>query len=238
MLNCSNCKNKNTDNCKCELDYTVRGTVYDHTLKVLENLPDNASFELQIAALLHDIGKNEKTFEYVDGKCRFVGHEFLGSKMSKRRLESLKFTANEINKISFLIEHHMDVHKLEEVSDKSLRKFIRNTGENMEDLFVLVDADGAGTLFFDKNTCSIHGISKKTAIQERTRQLDEELKKASEKPFRYFDGNELMKEFNIDKPCVKVGILMKIQNDIIDEFGVTLKKEDVLNLIREKYQNN
>ena len=233
MLNCDLCKNRNTEKCNCELQFERCGTVFDHTLEVLKNLPKNSSFELQIAALLHDIGKNEKTFDNVDGKCRFIHHEFLSAKLAKNRLFSLKFTNNEITKISFLIEHHMDVHKLEDVSDKSIRKFIRNSDEYMDDLFVLVDADGAGTQFFDANTCKITSIAPKKAIQERAHFLKDELKKASEKPFRYFDGNELMKEFNINKPCKEVGILMQIQNNIIDEFGINLNKSDVLVMIKD-----
>lgn len=235
MLNCKKCQYKNSEKCNCELQFEKRGTVFDHTMHALDALPDDASFELQIAALLHDIGKNEKTFDNVDGKCRFIGHEFLGSKMSKKRLEHLKFTSDEVNKITFLIEHHMDIHKLEDVSDKSLRRFIRNTGNYKDDLFVLVDADGAGTLFFDRNDKEIKCIAPKTSIQNRVKILEEELRKASEKPFRYFDGNELMKEFDIKKPCKEVGKLMQIQNDIIDEFGVNLDKEYVMEMIKAKY---
>lgn len=235
MLNCKNCKYKNDEKCKCELEYEKCGTVFDHTLNVLDSLSDEASFELQIAALLHDIGKNEKTSDNVDGKCRFIGHEFLGSKLAKKRLEQLKFTTDEINKISFLIEHHMDVHKLEDVSDKSLRRFIRNTGKYKDDLFILVDADGAGTLFFDKTKKEVVSILPKTSIQNRVKDLEEELRKASEKSFRYFDGNELMKIFNISKPCKEVGKLMKIQNDIIDEFGVNLEKNNVLKIMKARY---
>ena len=100
MLNCKKCQYKNSEKCNCELQFEKHGTVFDHTMRVLDMLPDDASFELQIAALLHDIGKNEKTFDNVDGKCRFIGHEFLGSKMSKNRLEHLKFTSDEFDTIS------------------------------------------------------------------------------------------------------------------------------------------
>ena len=117
MINCKECKFYK-DTCECDIKYTKFGTVFDHTLHVLDLLPDNSTFEVQIAALLHDIGKNEKTYDTVDGKQRFIGHELLGSKIAKRRLENLKFSSNEINKISFLIEHHMDVYKLEGKCEK------------------------------------------------------------------------------------------------------------------------
>lgn len=234
MINCKECKFYK-DTCECDIKYTKFGTVFDHTLHVLDSLPDNSTFEVQISALLHDIGKNEKTYDTVDGKQRFIGHELLGSKIAKRRLENLKFSSNEINKISFLIEHHMDVYKLEDASDKSLRKFIRNAKEFKDDLFILVNADGNGTLYFDRNKKEIVSIAPKNNIQNRIKILEEELKRASEKPFVYFNGNELMKEFNINKPCKDVGILKKIQNDIIDEFGVNLDKNSVLTMIKERF---
>ncbi len=234
MFECKECKFYE-DKCECNIKYTKFGTVFDHTLSVLDALPDNASFELQIAALLHDIGKNEKTHDNVGGKQRFIGHEFLGSKLAKNHLTKLKFSNSEVDKISFLIEHHMDIYKLEDVSDKSLRRFIRNAKDFKDDLFKLVDADGEGTLYFDKNKKEVVSIAPKISIQKRVNVLEEELKKASEKPFTYFNGNELMKEFNINKPCKEVGVLKKIQNDIIDEFGVKLDKNTVLKLIKERF---
>lgn len=238
-LNCNNCKNKNTENCKCELEFTKLGTVFDHTIEVMNSLPDNASFNLQMAALLHDVGKNEKTKQIRGNhKISFINHEKLGKFISRKRLVDLKFDINSINLIIHLVEHHMDIHRLKEVSDKSVRKFLRACESFMEDLFILSDADCNGTFILNKETHEVEQIPIHDAIKIRAREINEQVKQLSIKPFRYFDGNELMKEFKINKPCRAVGLLMHIQNEIIDEYGYELTKEKVLNLIKNRVANS
>lgn len=236
-LNCKKCKHQNTSNCKCELEFTYAGTVFDHTIAVLDSLDENANFEIQMAALYHDVGKNEKTFKNREGKYSFIGHEKVGINIAKNRLEKLKFDKNSINFICNLISHHMDIHCLAKVSDKAVRRFLRECNEFMEDLFLLVDADCKGTHVIDKITHEEQAMPTHDAIKQRAREINEEMKKLSEKPFRYFDGNELMKYFKIDKPCEKVGKLIKIQNSIIDEYGFYLDKDKVLKLIKGRYNN-
>jgi putative nucleotidyltransferase with HDIG domain len=236
-LNCKNCKNKNTINCKCELEFTKEGTVFDHTIAVLESLDDNANFEIQIAALFHDVGKNEKTFKNREGKYSFIGHEKVGINITKNRLKKLKFDNNSINFICNLISHHMDIHGLAKVTDKAVRRFLRECNEFMEDLFLLVDADCLGTYYLDKNTYEVLNMSTHEAIKNRAREINEEMKKLTEKPFRYFDGNELIKIFKLDGPSKEVGKLIAIQNKIIDEYGFYLDKEKVIKLIKGRYNN-
>lgn len=238
ILNCNKCKNKNTDKCVCELEYSKYGTVFDHTIEVMKSLPKNASFELQLAALLHDIGKNESTFKVRSGnKISFINHEFNGAKLAKQRLFELKLDHNTINIISNLITHHMDIHKLAKVTDKAVRKFLRECHSFMEDLFILVDADCQGTLCLTKDSHQLVRIPTHEEIKIRARQVNEDMKKLGEKPFKYFDGNELMKLFNIDKPCKEVGMLINIQNKIIDEYGFELTKDKAFMLIKGRWNN-
>ena len=237
ILNCNKCKNKNTKECNCELVYTKYGSVVDHTLSVLDSLDENANFELQIAALYHDVGKNENTFKNRDGKFSFINHEKEGKHITKDALKKLKFDNNQMTFICNLIEHHMDIHKLAKVTDKAVRKFLRECNEFMEDLFVLVDADCLGTYCLNKNTYELNNISPHDDIKIRAREINEEMKKLAEKPFRYFNGNELMEYFEIEKPCKEVGILLDIQNKVIDEYGFYLDKDKVLKLIKGRYNN-
>lgn len=238
ILNCKKCIKFNTDKCQCELEYSQYGSVFDHTLRVMQSLPENASFELQIAALLHDIGKNESTLQIRSGnKISFINHEYVGSKLAKQRLINLKFDHNTINFITNLIEHHMDIHKLAKVTDKAVRRFLRECNAFMEDLFILVDADCKGTLCLVKDTHQLIEIPTHEEIKNRARIINEEVKKISIKPFKYFDGNELMKLFNINKPCKAVGELMNIQNKIIDEYGFNLTKEAAYKHIKGRWNN-
>lgn len=237
ILNCKNCKNRNTENCRCELNFTKCGTVFDHTIEVMKGLPEYTSFNVQLAALLHDVGKNEKTLT-IRGKHKisFINHEKLGKFIARNRLVQLKFDIKSINLIMHLIEHHMDIHRLAKVSDKSVRKFLRECESFMEDLFILVDADCYGTVYLNKEHM-LERIPTHDEIKIRAREINEQLKKITEKPFRYFDGNEIMTLFKIDKPCKEVGVLMDIQNKVIDEFGYELDKDQALKLIKNRYVN-
>lgn len=236
ILNCKNCKNKNTENCKCELDYLQHGTVFDHTIEVMKSLPKDASFEMQLAALLHDIGKNEETFKLRPvNKISFINHEFIGAKLAKQRLIDLKLDHNTINIITNLILHHMDIHKLAKVTDKAVRKFLRECNQFMEDLFILVDADCKGTFCLTKDSHQLINIPTHEEIKIRARQINEEMKKLGTKPFRYFDGNELMQLFKINNPCKEVGMLLNIQNKIIDEYGFELTKDEAFKLIKGRW---
>lgn len=232
-MDCNYCKNKNTKNCNPDLYFNKCGTVFDHTLEVLKNLPENSSFELQMAALFHDIGKNEKVAQYIDGKCKFIHHEFVGKNLAKKRLISMHFSKESLDKIVYLIEHHMDLKNSENISDKTLRKFIREAKDYRSDLLDLIDADGAGTYIFDKNTYTIHGLPAKKEIRKRIEQLLKE-SEINNKKFVYFNGNEIMQIFNLN-PGIEVGKIMKIQTEIIDEFGTKLDKNIALKYIITKY---
>jgi poly(A) polymerase len=202
----------------------------------MKSLPKNAPFELQMAALLHDIGKNESTMQLRPGnKISFINHEFNGAKLAKLRLTNLKLDNKSINFITNLISHHMDIHKLHKVTDKAVRKFLRECNLFMEDLFILVDADCQGTFYLDKASHQLNNIPTHDEIKQRARSINEELKKLSEKPFKYFNGHELMQLFNINKPSKTVGRLMHIQNTIIDKYGFNLTKDEAYKLIKQYF---
>ena len=77
--------------------------VWQHTLKVIENLDTN-DLELNMAGLLHDIGK---PFAYQDEEVRhFHGHPEVSAVMTKEILERLEFDENFIEKITYLVRTH------------------------------------------------------------------------------------------------------------------------------------
>ncbi|MCK5606066.1 HD domain-containing protein, partial [Candidatus Pacearchaeota archaeon] len=89
--------------------YHQEGDVFTHILKALHDMPNEfASKELVWAVLLHDIAK-PSTFEERADRVHFDGHADLSGKMAQSVLRRLKFSRQEINKITWLIEHHMTV---------------------------------------------------------------------------------------------------------------------------------
>lgn len=209
------------------------GSVYHHTLSALKNAPNDLI--LGLAVLFHDVGKTNDIKEEVNGKMRFAGHENIGFVKSKKILYNLKFSNDVVKKVSHLIKHHMDFSGFETLSDKSIRKIVREVGEeNIEDLFQVINADCCGTIMkFPDGT--IGPIFEQIELFDRVRRLIE-YDKNKESVKNIFNGKELMNELCIEQG-VEVGRAVNIMLDIQDEFGYDVDKTFAMNLIKERFNN-
>lgn len=117
--------------------------VYHHNLYSCDAAPaDNVI--VRFAALFHDIAKPRTRRAKEDDENSFYNHEIIGGRMAYRILKRLKFSNEQINRITHLIKHHM-FYYTHEWTDGAVRRFIRKVGlEHMTDLFQLRDADRAG----------------------------------------------------------------------------------------------
>lgn len=126
--------------------------VYDHSLTVLEQSIDlesthepntPADLVLRLAALMHDIGKpNTRRFEG-DGRVSFHHHEMVGARMTRKRLQALRFSNDVINDVSRLVELHLRFHGYAsgEWTDSAVRRYVRDAGELLPRLHKLTRAD-------------------------------------------------------------------------------------------------
>ncbi|MBN2419332.1 MAG: HD domain-containing protein, partial [Deltaproteobacteria bacterium] len=113
-------------------------TVFKHTVETVTNVPSTQT--LRLAALLHDIGKPRVRAE-IDGEYHFYNHEGVSSSMAKEIMERLRFSNDEIKKITALISFHMFDYK-EEWSDAAVRRLIKRAGwDNIDELLELRKAD-------------------------------------------------------------------------------------------------
>ena len=78
--------------------------VFGHTLLVMREI--RPELHLRWAALLHDIGKPQ-CISLHEGRVHFYGHQVIGSIMARRILRRLGFSRGFIEKVSFLVYHHM-----------------------------------------------------------------------------------------------------------------------------------
>lgn len=77
--------------------------VWNHTLLVVKNL-DSKDLELNMSALLHDIGK---PFSYQDEEVRhFHGHAEVSYKMAKQILKRLRYDEEFIDRVAYLVRTH------------------------------------------------------------------------------------------------------------------------------------
>jgi len=127
--------------------------VYEHSLTVLEQSialereraqpggePDVTG---RLAALLHDIGKpSTRRFEG-GGVVTFHHHDVVGAKMAAKRLRELRFDADTTKAVAHLIELHLRFfgYADAEWTDSAVRRYVRDAGEELSRLHILVRAD-------------------------------------------------------------------------------------------------
>jgi poly(A) polymerase len=124
--------------------------VYQHTLTVIEqaielertrgHAPDLVN---RLAALFHDIGKpNTRRFE-PGGKVSFHHHDVVGAKLTRKRMQALHFSNEEIKAVTKLVELHLRFHGYGEGhwTDSAVRRYVRDAGGDLERLHILTRAD-------------------------------------------------------------------------------------------------
>jgi poly(A) polymerase len=120
--------------------------VWDHTLLALDNLvsgqPD-APLLLRLAVLLHDIGKPRTRSVGADGRVHFYRHDEIGAEMARELMTRLKFSSADIAAVVQLVAQHMRIgeYKPAEWTDAAVRRLVRDTSAQLDDLFALHRAD-------------------------------------------------------------------------------------------------
>jgi poly(A) polymerase len=133
--------------------YHSEGDVFVHTLLLVEKAKPTVL--AQISALLHDVGKPacREVFPQ-DGappRIKFLKHEDVGAEMAEVILRRLKFDLDVIGKVKKLIHFHLRAHFSPEWSSKAVRKFVRDCGDELEDILHLTEIDGLSSFGPDGN---------------------------------------------------------------------------------------
>jgi tRNA nucleotidyltransferase/poly(A) polymerase len=81
-------------------------TLWEHTLNVVEAVPVE-ELDLRWTALLHDVAKPFTRIEKPNGYSGYHGHELLGSEMSLKICQYLKFSKSRTDYICETIRYHL-----------------------------------------------------------------------------------------------------------------------------------
>ncbi len=175
--------------------------VYEHTLTVLEQaieleprLPGGGpDFVSRFAALMHDVGK-PKTRRFVDdGTVTFHHHDVVGAKLTAKRMRSLRFSKDEIESVTKLVELHLRFHGYGsgEWTDSAVRRYVRDAGDQVERLHVLTRADCT-----TRNQRKADRLRRTyDELEERIARLGEQEELAAMRPD--LDGNQIMQILDI-----------------------------------------
>jgi poly(A) polymerase len=103
------------------------GDVWIHTRMMLERLAKGSSPTLAWGVLLHDVGK-PPTFRPASetgGRIRFDRHVEVGVRMAEEICKRLRFSTEEKEQISALVNNHMKFKDVEAMKESTLKKFVR-----------------------------------------------------------------------------------------------------------------
>lgn len=211
-------------------------TVFEHNMLSLKYCPSK-DWRVRLAALLHDVAK-PKTKKIIKGQTTFYNHEYVGEKMVHKIMKRLKFSTQDLEKVTTLIRSHMFYYNVDEVTASSVRRLVAKVGEeNLKDLIDIRIADRLGS-----------GTPK--AIPYKLRHLQYMMDKVRHDPVSVkmlkINGNDLIKELKI-KPGPKIGAILDVLlAEVIEDPKLNNKKhlslrsqelaKEKLTVLREKAQ--
>ena len=163
--------------------------VLGHTLAVVDKTSPIRL--LRLAALFHDVGK-PRTRAITDGGVSFHHHEVVGARMTRVRMEALRYSAADVDTVVRLVELHLRFHTYRlGWTDKAVRRYVRDAGEHLELLNELTRCD-----------CTTRNAAKARALARRMDELEARITELGEqeelKALRPdLDGNQIMELLGI-----------------------------------------
>ena len=127
--------------------------VYQHSLQVMEQAAEletdadgpvpGPDFVLRFAALMHDVGKPKTRRFEPGGGVSFRHHDVVGAKLTRKRMQALKFDKESIRATSLLVELHMRFYGYGDQgwSDSAVRRYVTDAGDQLERLHRLTRSD-------------------------------------------------------------------------------------------------
>ena len=194
--------------------------VWEHLIRTLQHSAEkDFPLETRLSALFHDISKPEtKGVSRETNQITFYGHEVVGSRVTKKILERLKFPSKIIDKVTKMVRWHMFFSDTETIQLSAVRRMINNVGqENIWDLINIRICDRIGT---GRPKESPYRLRKYKAM------IDEALRDPISVKMLKIDGKRIM-DVTHETPGPKIGhILNVLLEDVLND--PKLNNEDYL----------
>jgi poly(A) polymerase len=176
--------------------------VYEHTLTVLEQAIDletshepatGPDFVLRFAALMHDVGKPKTRRFEDDGRVSFHHHEVVGARITRKRMQTLRFSTDDTDAVTELVALHLRFHGYGDGdwTDSAVRRYVRDAGDQLVRLHKLTRADCT-----TRNKRKAERLARTyDSLEERIAVLSEQEELAAIRPA--IDGNRIMEVLGI-----------------------------------------
>ena len=215
--------------------------VYEHSLTVLEQSMDletdddgpapRPDFILRFAALMHDVGK-PKTRRFEAGGVSFRHHDVVGAKLTRKRMQALKFDKESIRAVSHLVELHMRFYGYGEQgwTDSAVRRYVTDAGDQLQRLHRLTRSDVT-----TRNRKKASRLARAyDDLEQRIDELAEQEELAKIRP--HLDGEQIMQLLEI-RPGPAVGRAYKFLLEHRMEHG-PVEHDEAVQLLKDWAADN
>jgi poly(A) polymerase len=189
--------------------------VLAHTIAVVENVTRERAGEsfriVRLAALFHDVGK-PKTRSFARGMVSFHHHEVVGARMTRERMQALRYSADDVDAVTRLVELHLRFHTYQMGwTDSAVRRYVRDAGLLLAELNLLTRCDCT-----TRNERRARELSARMDdLEQRIAELAEREELAAMRP--ELDGHAVMQHLGV-KPGPDVGAALDFLLDLrLDE---------------------
>ena len=137
--------------------------VLAHTIAVVSNARSRRRI-VRLACLFHDIGK-PKTRSFAGGGVSFHHHEVVGARMTRDRMKALRYSSDDVDRVSRLVFLHLRFHTYRlGWTDSAVRRFVRDAGDQLDELIELTRSD-----------CTTRNARRAETLSRRMDELEERI---------------------------------------------------------------
>jgi len=203
-------------------EHHKEGDVFTHTKLVLKAIPKCSSLSLIFAAFLHDVGKPDVFNRDEKGKITFYNHAEKSAEIAQKICDRLKMKTELSKRITTLIEKHMTMYQIENMTKPKIYKLLFEAmprGETSHELIRLNRSDLLGSISGEKKW---YDIARRNVKEFSLKSKNKEIK-----PF--INGDDLIAMGLKPGPTFK-RIIDKIRDEQIE--GNILTREQALDRMR------
>jgi poly(A) polymerase/tRNA nucleotidyltransferase (CCA-adding enzyme) len=206
--------------------------LFTHCIYSCDSIKEN-KLHLRLAGLFYHIGKAHKTKIQQNGKTINLNHDVISAKISYKILKRFEFPKEIINKVYFLIRHHIFYYTMN-LTDNAMKKFIKKISEeDLNDLIQLRLSDRK--IEYNEKVPFPPQIRKLLLIIEKVKKKEQEIQ-IKDLQFNGYDLKQLgIPEGPIYRKTLKY-LLEKVKNEHFPNTKEELKKEALHFLEKEGYK--